>query len=91
MGLATWLKQGRLQRLESKLKTLRTRQKHVRRKEEELAEQKRKGELTPDVHAERARKLHDEKEKLTHEIAVVAAEAERLREELQAAGVAVTK
>lgn len=83
MGLATWLKQSRLKRMESKLKTLRTRQKHVRRKEEELANQRRAGSVGADEAKARERKLHEEKEKLTHEINALLVEEERLREELR--------
>ena len=82
MGLATWLKRSRLTRVEHKLKNLRTRQKLVRRKEEDVANQRRAGALTPDEAKARAAKLHEEKEKLTHDINALLAEEERLRDDL---------
>lgn len=91
MGLATWLKQNRLKRTEEKIKSLRTRQKHVRRKEEELANLRKKGEVTPEEAKRREQKLHDEKEKLTHDINQLLGEEERLRKELEAEGVVLTR
>lgn len=83
MGLSTWLKQGRLKRIEGKLKNLRTRQKLVRKKEEDLAQQRRAGSLSATEAEERSRKLHEDKEKLTHEINALVAEEERVRAELK--------
>lgn len=91
MGLGTWLKQNRLARIEKKIKTLRTRQKHVRRKEEDLAKQLKAGAVTADAAKEREGKLHDERERLTHEINDLMAEEERLRKELEAEGVVLTR
>lgn len=83
MGLAIWLKQSRLKRMESKLKSLRTRQKLIRRKEEDIANQRRAGTLGAEEAKAREQKLHAEKEKLTHEINETLVEEERLRDELR--------
>ncbi len=91
MGLGTWLKQSRLKRTEEKIKSLRTRQKHVRRKEEDLANLRKKGEVTPEEAKKREQKLHEEKERLTHEINSLIGEEERLRAELEAEGVVLTR
>lgn len=85
MGLGTWLKQSRLKRIEDKVKSLRTRQKHVRKKEEEIAAQRKRGDLTPDEAKAREAKLHEEKERLTHEINALLAQEETLRRELESA------
>ena len=86
MGFSTWLKQGRLKRIETKLKSLRTRQKHVRKKEDDLARDRKAGAVPSTEAEERARRLHDEKEKLTHEINLLVAEEERVRGELAREG-----
>jgi chromosome segregation ATPase len=85
MGLSTWLKQSRLKRMESKLKGLRSRQKLVRRKEEDLANQRRAGSVTAEDAKVKEQKLHDEKERLTHEINGLLHDEERLRDELKRA------
>ena len=85
MGLSTWLKQSRLKRLEGKIKSLRTRQKLVRRKEEDLANQRKAGSVGVEEAKAKEQKLHEEKEKLTHELNGVIAEEEALREELRRA------
>lgn len=85
MGLGTWLKQNRLHRTEEKLKSLRSRLKHNRKKLEEVAKNRDKGEITADEAAARERKLHEERDKLTREINDLVAEEERLRKELAAA------
>ena len=86
MGLSTWLKQGRLKRMETKLKSLRTRQKLVRRKEEDLANQRRAGTVGAEEAKAKEQKLHEEKEKLTHEINTLLGEEEALRAELAREG-----
>ena len=83
MGLSTWLKQSRLKRIEGKIKSLRTRQKLVRRKEEDLANQRRAGSVGAEEAKTKEQKLHEEKEKLTHELNAALAEEETLREELR--------
>lgn len=84
MGLGTWLKQNRLRSVETKLKGLRARQKHLREEAEEVLAQKRKGTLTAEEAARKEDRLHDEREKLTKQVHQLMAEEERLKAELKA-------
>ena len=87
MALSDWLVKTRLKRTERKLRRLRARQRQIRDKEEELQKEIRRGAATDETRA-RAKKLHDEKEHMTHMINTLHADEERYRAELKAAGIA---
>lgn len=84
MGLATWWKESRLKAIERKLRTLRGLQRHVREQETQLAEQRRKGALSPSQAAAREAKLKLEMDRLTHQIRDLQAREEALKTELRA-------
>jgi hypothetical protein len=85
--LTDWLNKSRLKRTERKLRRLRSRQRQIRDKEEDLQKVIRRGAANDEQKA-RAKKLHDEKEHLTQEINRLHADEERLKAELKAAGIA---
>lgn len=84
---SVWLLKTRLARVERKLRRFRARQRQIRVKYEEIEKEVRRGAASADQKTH-AKKLHDEKEHLTHEIHVLQGDEERLKAELAAAGVA---
>lgn len=83
MGLQTWWLENRLRRIETKLKSLRSRQRHLREDEDEVARQRKRGG-GPDLE-QRERKLHAERERVTREINDLVAQEQRLKQELHEA------
>lgn len=85
MGIATWLKQRRLERTHTKLKHLRAFQSRLREQMEDVRKEKqRTGHASTDLDA-KEKKLHDERERLTKQIHELQADEERLKAELKAA------
>lgn len=84
MGLATWWKERRLERTHAKLKHLRAFQSRLRDQENDLSSQKKAGAPSTELEA-KARKIHDERERITREIHALQAEEEKLKAELKAA------
>ena len=85
MGLRTWWLDNKLRRTENKLKALRARQRQLRDQESDLAKARRGGLSAQEAEA-RERKLHAEKERITHEIGRLLGDEERLKRELREAG-----
>ena len=85
MGIATWLKERRLERTHRKLKHLRGFQSRLRDQLEEVRKEKLRGSTPSTTLDAREKKLHDEKEKLTKQIHTLQAEEEKLKGELKAA------
>lgn len=89
MGLSTWLKENRLQRLHTKLKRLRAAQSRVRDQIEDLHKEKRRtGDAALDA---REAKLQAERERITHEINELVGQEDALKAELKAAGIAIAR
>lgn len=83
MGIASWLKQRRLERTHRKLKHLRAFQSRLREQEADVQKQRKAGAPSTELEA-KERKLHEEKEKLTREIKELQAEEEKLKAEIKA-------
>ena len=83
MGIATWLKERRLERTHRKLKHLRAFQSKLRDQENEIQAQRKRGAPSTELEA-KERKLHEERERLTREIKGLQAEEEKLKAELKA-------
>jgi type II secretory pathway component PulM len=84
MGIATWLKQRRLERTHAKLKHLRAFQSKLRDRENDIVNQRKAGAPSTELEAKQ-RKLHEDREKLTREIKTLQAEEEKLKAELKTA------
>ncbi|HVM45329.1 MAG TPA: hypothetical protein VM582_05285 [Candidatus Thermoplasmatota archaeon] len=81
MGLSTWLKERRLERVHRKLKHLRAIQARLREQESDLAKQ-RKASASTELQA-KERKLHEERERVTREVHTLQVEEEKLKAELK--------
>lgn len=88
MGLSTWLKQNRLKRTESKLRQLRGMQRRYRELEADALNMKKAGSISAEEYQQRLDKLHEDRERTTHQINELLGEEERLRQELRAEGAA---
>lgn len=84
MGIASWLKQRRLERTHAKLKHLRAFQSRLRDQEADLDKARKAGAPSTELEAKK-QKIHAEREKLTSEIKILQAEEEKLKAELKAA------
>lgn len=84
MGIATWLKERRLERTHRKLKHLRAFQSRLREQEAELHDQRMKGAPSTELEA-KERKLHEERDRITREIKALQAEEDKLKTELKPA------
>jgi len=83
MGLTTWLKERRLERTHRKLKHLRALQARVREQEAEVHELKKRSAPSTELDA-KERKLHEERERLTHQIRELEGAEKQLKAELKA-------
>ena len=84
MGIATWLKERRLERTHRKLKHLRAFQSRLRDQEAELHEQLKRGAPSTELEA-KERKLHEDRDRITREIKTLQAEEDKLKTELKPA------
>lgn len=84
MGLQAWWIQTRLNRVEQKIKKLRSKQKHLRADAEDLAKDKKRSGDT-DALRQKETKLQAERERVTAQISELLAREEALKRELDAA------
>lgn len=84
MGLSTWLKERRLERVHRKLKHLRAFQSKLRDQENDLAQRRKAGAPSTELES-KERRIHEERERITKDVHVLQAEEEKLKAELKTA------
>lgn len=89
MGFSTWLKERRLERTHRKLKHARAIQAKLRDQENDLQNQRKAGAPSTELDA-RTKKIHEGRERVTHQIHELQAEEERLKAELKGTNATAT-
>lgn len=84
MGLSTWLKERRLERVHRKLKHLRAFQSKLRDRENDLHAQRKDGGPAAELEA-KEHKIHEERERITREVKELQAQEEKLKADLKTA------